>query len=271
MAQKRRQGANAQIHKRVTRDKISGYKPGRLVVLGAVIIVLVGFIARWLPRSGLLEKVTPIVAITDVHISGCKEVKDSVVLKAAGIDSSATLFNIAVDSIEKRVSILPGVRRVKARRHFDKSLRIKITERTPIAFSVQKGYVYYLDEEGALWPFVPKAGSYNELAIITGAKDTLDSSGYHHLVEEDAKKMLELIKTFSKVDTEGKRVVSYDISSPDMITVQWNGILPEIRIALQDLKHATSNIETLMRLLEQKEVKAQEYIDFSYRNVAFIK
>ena len=268
MAQKR-QGANARLKQAQTRAKILSYKPGRLVVIAGLLMGLGIFLIDWIPKSGLLERVAPLVAIKGVEIRGCTFISEDSVLHKIGMDSSSTILNLSMDTINEHIMQLVGVESVKVKRTFGKQLQVTIHERIPTALAIIGGKVFFMDASGALWPFRP--GKYYEYPVVTGLKDTTDTLGFHSIIQEDNERLHKLITTFSKIKGTGKRVISYDVSSPDMVILQWNGILPEIRIALHDLKFAVSNIETLLLLLEEKELRASEYIDFSYRNVAFIR
>lgn len=269
MATPKRKGANAQKKAAIKKSAIAQVKVGRWLFLALLLFFGVGFLIRWYPTSSFSQKVTHHTVIKGVEVRGTKYLDSSKVVEALGVDSTETLFSFNKDSLETVIAAMEGVKKVRIKRTFAKTLLVTVEEREHDKLCVVQGALYFSDTSGVLWPFI--AGGYFPDPLIMGVRDTVDSLGVHRIIESDNNRLNKVVTAFSKVKSEGKRVVSYDVSSLDVVVLQWDGLIPEIRISTADLHLAVANIETLLGLLERQELEATTYIDFSYKNIAFIR
>jgi cell division protein FtsQ len=105
-----------------------------VIVVGIVVAVVGGGIALY--RS-------PLFAIKTVDIQGAKRLTPTAVRALAGVPEGATLLRYPKKEILARIEADPWVESVTVTRDFPSTLRIRITERTPVAL-VDTGDVFWV-------------------------------------------------------------------------------------------------------------------------------
>lgn len=113
----------------------------RIGVLGvAILLVLAGTLSLW--RSSLFT-------IEQVEVAGVENLTKARVLEVAQVPEDATLLRFPGSKVKERLEAEPWVREANVTRDFPDTMRIRITERKPVAL-VDLGQEYLL-VDGAGW------------------------------------------------------------------------------------------------------------------------
>lgn len=170
----RRRAGNARKTSRMRKRKRTISAAVLLFVLVAAILASLLFI--------------PFFNISSVSCSGTSVLTEDAVIDASGVALGINIFRISVHRIEENVEeSLPYVSDVTVHRSFPSSVRLQVTERTPVAY-VQNGASYLvIDGEG----------------IALESTESLDTRGVLPLIPElrlDSKKPIELGKRIAVED-----------------------------------------------------------------------
>jgi cell division protein FtsQ len=111
-----------------------------VVVLGVAIVLL------W----------TPVVGVRSVSVTGTHRVGAGAVRRAANVQRGHHMLTLPVEKIASRVSALPAVASAHVSRRWPSSVRIHVTERTPIAWRAESDGAHLFDRSGADFAVVPE-------------------------------------------------------------------------------------------------------------------
>lgn len=114
-----------------------------LVLTALALLVLAG--AGWVVYfSGL-------VAVEDVEVRGNRTLGDARVERTAAVGTGAPLARVDLDAIRARVESIASVRRAEVSRAWPRTVRISVTERTPLAVIDLGQGLRAIDSEGVLF------------------------------------------------------------------------------------------------------------------------
>jgi cell division protein FtsQ len=111
-----------------------------VAVIGATIVLL------W----------TPVVGVRSVSVTGTHRVGVGAVRRAANVQRGHPMLSLPVGKIAGRVTALPAVSSAHVSRRWPSSVRIRVTERTPIAWRAEPDGAHLLDRSGADFAVVPE-------------------------------------------------------------------------------------------------------------------
>jgi cell division protein FtsQ len=100
---------------------------------------------------------TPVVAVRSVSVTGTLRVSAHAVRQAANIQRGHPMLTLPLGEITRRVSALPAVDSVHVARRWPSSVRIQVTERTPVAWRAEPDGAHLLDGSGADFAVVSQA------------------------------------------------------------------------------------------------------------------
>jgi len=128
------------------------------------------FLAGGLALVVALVAVTysPVLAVDRVTVGGVRRTEPAQVLRAAGLDSGDLMLALDEADLRREVAELPWVRRVSVARSWPGTVRLQITERTPVAFVARSRGRFALVDESARVLEVGK-GKAPGLARLAGA------------------------------------------------------------------------------------------------------
>jgi cell division protein FtsQ len=115
---------------------------------GLVLLVLVGGLAWVLLSSSLFEA-------RAVQVVGARELPIDVVQAVAAVPLGTPMLRLDTKAIETRVAAVPRVASVQVRCNIDGTVRIEVTERTPVALVRHGGSVRLVDASGLAYAAVP--------------------------------------------------------------------------------------------------------------------
>ena len=136
-------------------------KPGWLILGGLLLLGLLGFA---LPS---LAKGMAFFRIRRVEFAGLSALSPNRLLKEIHLADTVSLF-ADLDPVAERLRAVPGVETVTLRRRIPGTLRIEITEATPVAVAAGSRGMAIMDERGRMLPFDP-AESAPDLPVVTRA------------------------------------------------------------------------------------------------------
>ncbi len=262
----KRVGANAELQKSQKSEKIASFKLGRWILIVVLVAVASKFGFDALKKIDIMSKVTPVIAVEKIEITGAKVLDSLSLAEAVGIDSGMTLFTADREAVEQRVMEYPGVASVKLGSRMSKKLKITITEREAVAMSVIDGSLYFMSSTGTLWPFT--AGEYWDVPVLTGARDSIYDDGYRRVIERDLNRFIGIMRSFS-VD-QSHFPVAVNLENQDRISIRVTGFDAIVRFS-NETTNRIENMRAIMEKLRRDDVEVRHYIDLSYKNVAFFR
>ncbi|HEX4102800.1 MAG TPA: FtsQ-type POTRA domain-containing protein [Pseudonocardiaceae bacterium] len=118
------------------------------LVAGMVVVTIVGGVAWVLLGSSLFES-------RSVEVAGNKEIPADVVRAVAAVPLGTPMLRLDTAAIERRVAAVPRVASVQVRCSVDGTVRIELTERTPVAVVRRGDGVHLVDATGTDYAAVP--------------------------------------------------------------------------------------------------------------------
>ncbi|MFW5801455.1 MAG: cell division protein FtsQ/DivIB [Spirochaeta sp.] len=115
--------------------------------------------------------VAPRVAITDIIIEGDVALDTDQLLDYAGISTQDLYFSVDTVGIERAIAAIPRVQEVEVEKSFPGTLRIILTERTPLAITMGevngRSVPVIVDEQGVVFGWgLPR--DYGSLPVLGG-------------------------------------------------------------------------------------------------------
>jgi cell division protein FtsQ len=120
----------------------------RLLVLGAVVVLLAGLVA--LTRS-------PLLAVRHIRVTGASQTSADAVVAASGIKLGSPLLDVSTATARRKIAALPWVKTVSVRRSFPGTVAVQVTERIPIAVVADGDGWLEVDRSGRVLARVPSA------------------------------------------------------------------------------------------------------------------
>jgi cell division protein FtsQ len=160
-----------------------------MVPLVAGLVLLVVFASEW--RESL--------TVQRVVVEGSRVLSAGQVYAIASIPLKTPLYALDLLSVRQRVLAQPFIQSVSFHRQFPGVLRIRVTERTPIA-SLNNGQMRFVDPHGVLLPFVPSAVKL-DLPMISGIDGIGKALPGDRLANSEVKTAIEVLQTAQEVDS----------------------------------------------------------------------
>ncbi|MEU1209297.1 FtsQ-type POTRA domain-containing protein [Nocardia sp. NPDC005825] len=110
---------------------------------GVRIGVLAGVVA--LIALGLVAWFTPVLSVRTVEVDGLAAVPEEQVRQALQVPDGLSILRLDTDALAEQVSQLPKVRSVRVQRVFPSTVRVTVTERTPVLYFDSPDGAHLLD------------------------------------------------------------------------------------------------------------------------------
>ncbi|MGA8939485.1 MAG: FtsQ-type POTRA domain-containing protein [Acidobacteriaceae bacterium] len=190
---------------------------GGRIVFGVVVFVLLGAVAVAVAgtRYYLMHDSRFVVASSDdVQITGAEHLTRDQVLTVFGADLERNIFRVPMAERQADLERLPWVAHATLMRLLPDTLRVQITERTPVAFVRQGTQIGLVDGSGVLLDMPPDAAGdpHYSFPVLTGlsAQQTM----------EDRATRVTVYQRFMKdLDSTGQHltdsVSEVDVSDPE--------------------------------------------------------
>ncbi|WP_156757401.1 cell division protein FtsQ/DivIB [Actinokineospora pegani] len=115
------------------------YLVRRWVVLGvAVALTAAVVVVFW----------TPLLGVRDIEVSGTAELTADEVRAAASVELGAPLVRLDTNEVEQRIARLPRIDSVRVSRSFPGTVRISVSERTPVLVVQRDDGMHLVDGTG---------------------------------------------------------------------------------------------------------------------------
>lgn len=198
--------------RRIRRGLIPQTRIGRIVVGVGTILVLAAAGAASFYSARLLHKDPHflIASSSAIENKGNHHLSRSQLLSIFGEDIDRNIFDVPMAERRQQLEQMPWVEHANVMRLLPNRLRIKVVERTPIAFVRQGASIGMADASGVLLDIPPDApGDPNySFPVVTGLKST-DTP-------ESREQRMHLYSAFlHDLDSEGKKI-STDLSEIDL-------------------------------------------------------
>jgi cell division protein FtsQ len=108
---------------------------------------------------------SPLFTITNVEVAGAQHISAAVVRALAKVPADATLIRFPADAVAERVAADPWVASVTVSRVFPSGMRIRITERVPVAV-VDAGAAMWLVDGSGMVIAKPSASASGTIPVV---------------------------------------------------------------------------------------------------------
>lgn len=205
--------------------------------------------------------------VSGIQVQGASIIPAAEILKLCGIKEKMKTYGIKTDSVTAAITADSRIESVKLIRKLGGGIVLKITERKPIAF-VNLGVIFQVDRNGMLFPLAQ--GIVIDLPVVSGVKDTIDSSGRRKLTCGSMNR----IRNFFN---EGKacggsilnRISQIEFLKSDRILVALQSHPTLIEMSDSQLYEKFNKLINIEYLL-QNDRNAPARINLCYSNLAFV-
>ena len=246
-------------------------KPAKALFLYFAIVVIMSLLAFGYKTLNIhLQEKLSQFELNDIHVTGNRILPKSEILKMLGLNNGKKLLEISASDVVKTLKTSSYIRAVSAVYSLPSTLRIKITEREPIAFIYGRG-LNMIDNENYILA-VPEKSIRWDLPVIRGIKEKLGIQGAE-TISETAKKAVEIARYASMVDMPLREMISeIDFSNDDYVAVGLAGCKAIIRI---DLENYQEQLFVAARYLKDylnfKKIDNLNYVDVRFKGQIIIK
>jgi len=170
----------------------------RFAIIATSIVVV--FVVTW---ATYLASTT---TIETIEVAGSRHASVEGIVKLAGVHPGDTLFAADPDFVAARVSRHPWIENATVTRWPTGTLRISVTERTPVTLVVGRTGLplYYLDRDGIKLP-VDTLARYDVPLLRGFDRDPKTITGSDARIDDD---MLELLQVLAKLEPEVDDLIS---------------------------------------------------------------
>lgn len=227
-------------------------KPARRFILWeSVFFIFLLFVAAYV----LLQ--SPLFEVRRIKVEGNEVLSAQEVIAVSGVHLETNIFKVNLKDAERRLSVVPLVKRAELKRVLPGTILIKLVERRPVALLPVKGSFIALDEEG-VYLFAESAG-VKGLPVITGVEGVehggpgrrVRGEGLNTALRTVVEMPAELVNRLSEICVGGSEIVLYTLEG-----VQCRLGPPE------ELKEKGIVVLKVLQELEREE-RVIEYIDVS--------
>jgi cell division protein FtsQ len=131
---------------------------------GLVAALIVGGFWAWRHTQS-----DPSFAVRKIEIDGALHTPAAALAKATGRYKGLNLFRIDIDRVQRDLGGLGWVRRIDIEKKLPDTLRIKITERQPVALARAADRLVYVDAEGVAFADLSPSVGDDDLPLISDA------------------------------------------------------------------------------------------------------
>lgn len=156
--------------------------------------------------------VSPVFNISEITVSGAKEINESVYIAMTGIEVNDNIFEVNKVSGEDTIKKEPYVEDVEIKRIYPNKIEIAVTERKAIYIAEEDGKFYYLDKNGYV---LESSFAAIDLLIIKGCSTRLENIEIGGRIDDkDLERFNDLIKIIDAIQNNeiNAKLTSIDVS-----------------------------------------------------------
>lgn len=233
-----------------------------------ILVLVIAILAfTWRLINGYMMD-TPLLALREVIIEGCRRTSEGDILSIAQLDRKLNMLSIKLATLRNKVEGHPWIERAEIRRIFPGRISIKIIERKPVAIILLER-LYYIDGKGAIFARVP-SGHQIDHPVLTGLRrdDFKDRP-------EEAWGLVSKALKLTRLMEDRKILLQKDISEIHMdkalgITIYTNDGAIEIKLGFDQYEAKWERLERVWRHL-RKNPQKPAYIDCNYEKRIIVK
>lgn len=140
------------------------------------------------------------LTVQRVLVAGNRIVETSEILQLAHVSKNVSLYDLNLAQIQKDVSSHHFIKKVVVERDLPATIRISVTERTPLAIANAQE-ILYLDEEGVILPHSISRELF-DLPILTGLAADAPVAVGSTMKDRDVHEALQILATAKHVSKE---------------------------------------------------------------------
>lgn len=193
------------------RDAARRARPERRGLAGVLIVGL-------LLLSAYLVMQSPVFAIRDIYVSGAVRLGEDDVRRLAGVLPGENSWRIDPEQVARRLRQHPWIGQAEVSRALPSGLRIRISERKPLAVVPYEGFYLALDERGVALSLVDDLMVLG-VPVITGAETPVFVAGQVYPVPA----VNTAIAAFTGLGEYAADVAEMHVSEPDGLTIWLQG------------------------------------------------
>lgn len=127
-------------------DEATSRAPRRRGVRVLGVLLVLAFVGGWL----YLIYGSPVFAARDVEVTGNAKLSDREITAAAAVPLGTPLARVDLAALEAKVLRLPRVQTVAVERSWPNTVRVRVTERVPVATVSRNGTWWVVDDEAVV-------------------------------------------------------------------------------------------------------------------------
>lgn len=208
--------------------------------------------------AGFLFLRSPYFAVRSVTVEGCVATSPDEILDLAGIRRGVNVFAVNVDKTRQILECSPLVKTAEVERELPSTIRIKITERTPVALAAAGGKLWLVDADGTV--LGEDNGKVPGLVAITGVSRPLSPGARLENREADALKCLRLMGPLTKRSVSEIRISGDEL----VLLLKEGGASVFVGSADSALNARLQSLESVLTALESRSISSVEYIELRY-------
>ena len=204
--------------------------------------------------------------VSGIQVQGASIIPAAEIIKRCGIKEKMKTYQIKTDSVTAAMMADSRIESVKLVRKLGGVVVLKIIERKPVAL-VNLGVIFQVDRNGMLFPLAP--GIISDLPIVSGVKDTIDSSGRRKLTCESINRIKNFFNKGKYCGSIMNRIsqINFLSSGKILVALQSHSTLIEMSDSqLEEKFQKLINIEYLLK----NDQNAPARINLCYSNLAFV-
>jgi cell division protein FtsQ len=269
----KRVGANNR--KKITERKVklrSGVKTASAggvkvtIVIAAISLAAFACVKGYSKAKAALDR-SSYFTVSGVQVQGASIIPAAEIIKRCGIKEKMKTYKIKTDSVTAAMMTDSRIESVKLIRKIGGGIVLKIIERKPVAL-VNLGVIFQVDRNGMLFPLA--SGILSDLPIVSGVKDTIDSSGRRKLTCESMNRIKNFFDTGrASGGSIMNRISQINFLNSEKILVALQSHSTLIEMSDSQLAEKFQKLINIEYLL-QNDQNAPARINLCYSNLAFV-
>ncbi len=222
-------------------------------------------VAAMLASYGMKSQWQQHVPVRQVSVEGISIISRDEIIRLLDLPKNVSLYNLDLMQLQRNIQANSFVKNVVVKRDMPNLLRVEIEERIPAAMLVHGGEIFYLDEDGALLPYISTKETY-DIPVISGADSLRGIKTGSKVNNADVLSALEIIRVAKIIGAEMHHAVS-EIKlrkGHDIILYSFENGVPIIFGQGETEKKLVKFDEFLKRFMLNSDLGNVQYIDIRF-------
>jgi cell division protein FtsQ len=198
--------------------------------------------------------------IDTIRVEGNQRLDEKTLVALSDVQPGMSTFSLDLDLIGRKIAENSWVEEARIQRIFPRQISIRIVEREPLAI-INLGYLYYLDENGAIFKLLD-AGDSLDYPVITGFNAPQLELGRH----KDRAQLLKIVGLIEELQSRSQfglhKVSEIHKETGGGLSVYTLDSGVRIRLGTEKYHEKLDRLERIYALLKPK-MKMLDYIDLN--------